>query len=183
MIFRRALGGFNATMVVVGGIIGAGIFINSYIVAQRLDSAGWVLAAWLAGGAIALAASPWLALAFGSALVPVMFSYGGWQNANYVAEEIREPIRNLPRSLVAGTALVVLVYGLVNLVYLRTLGHAGLAATQTLAADAARQLFGATGNRLIALAISILRACGTRPVACHQPSRVGTQALPPGVLS
>src|SRR5687768_11619026 len=42
-------------MVVVGGIIGAGIFINPYIVAQRLPSEGWVLAAWAAGGAIALA--------------------------------------------------------------------------------------------------------------------------------
>ena len=53
--FQRALGPFDATMVVVGGIIGAGIFINPYIVAQRLPSSGWVLAAWVAGGAIALA--------------------------------------------------------------------------------------------------------------------------------
>ena len=53
--FERALGPFDATMVVVGGIIGAGIFINPYIVAQRLPSEGWVLAAWAAGGVIALA--------------------------------------------------------------------------------------------------------------------------------
>ncbi|MGH7566262.1 MAG: APC family permease, partial [Gemmatimonadota bacterium] len=53
--FKRALGPFDATMVVVGGIIGAGIFINPYIVAQRLPSGGWVLAAWVAGGVIALA--------------------------------------------------------------------------------------------------------------------------------
>ena len=44
--FRRELSRFDATMVVVGGIIGAGIFINPYIVAQRLDSGPWVLAAW-----------------------------------------------------------------------------------------------------------------------------------------
>src|SRR5437762_3175841 len=42
-------------MVVIGGIIGAGIFINPYIVAQRVASSGLVLAAWVAGGAIALA--------------------------------------------------------------------------------------------------------------------------------
>src|SRR5688572_28117719 len=42
-------------MVVIGGIIGSGIFINPYIVAQRLDSSVLVLAAWVAGGAIALA--------------------------------------------------------------------------------------------------------------------------------
>src|SRR5919108_11793 len=55
MSFKRALGPFDATMVVIGGIIGSGIFINPYIVAQRLDSGVLVLAAWVAGGAIALA--------------------------------------------------------------------------------------------------------------------------------
>src|SRR5262249_4676185 len=55
MSFRRALTVFDATMVVVGGIIGSGIFILPSVVAQRLPSAGLVLAAWLAGGGIALA--------------------------------------------------------------------------------------------------------------------------------
>nr|MDQ2970120.1 amino acid permease [Acidobacteriota bacterium] len=55
MSLRRELGTFDAAMVVVGGIIGAGIFINPAIVAQRLPTAGLVLAAWVVGGAIALA--------------------------------------------------------------------------------------------------------------------------------
>jgi amino acid transporter len=53
--FRRALGPIDATMVVIGGIIGSGIFINPYIVAERLESSALVLAAWAAGGLIALA--------------------------------------------------------------------------------------------------------------------------------
>ena len=53
MSFRRELGVFDATMVVIGGIIGAGVFINPYIVAQRLPSSGLVIAAWIAGGLIA----------------------------------------------------------------------------------------------------------------------------------
>src|SRR6188472_3776928 len=53
--FKRALGRFDATMIVIGGIIGSGIFINPYIVAQRLDSSALVLGAWIVGGAIALA--------------------------------------------------------------------------------------------------------------------------------
>src|SRR4051812_40763689 len=53
--FRRALGAFDATMVVIGGIIGAGFFISPYLVAQRLDTPLLVLAAWGIGGAIALA--------------------------------------------------------------------------------------------------------------------------------
>jgi hypothetical protein len=55
MAFRRALGPFDATMVVVGGIIGSGIFVLPSVVAQRLPTSGLVLAAWLVGGAIALA--------------------------------------------------------------------------------------------------------------------------------
>ena len=45
-------------------------------------------------------------LAFGAALVPILFSYGGWQSANALAEEIREPRRTLPRALFAGTVIV-----------------------------------------------------------------------------
>src|SRR6187399_484003 len=53
--FKRALGPFDATMVVIGGIIGAGIFITPHIVAERLDTPLLVLGAWAMGGAIALA--------------------------------------------------------------------------------------------------------------------------------
>ena len=49
-------------------------------------------------------------LAFGAALVPILFSYGGWQSANTLAEEIREPRRTLPRALFAGTLIVLAVY-------------------------------------------------------------------------
>ena len=305
--FRRALGSFDATMVVVGGIIGAGIFINPYIVAQRLPSSGWVLAAWIAGGAIALAGAlayaelgslfpkaggqyvylrdayhplagflyGWalllliecgaiaavaitfaeyalrlvgrdgasalpLAIAaivavsainylgvkpgsrvlnvfvvlkvaalavligagflfapagettvaeqaagleaatrptgpifllFGAALIPILFSYGGWQNANYVAEEIADPRRNLPRSLLAGTLLVAAVYVLVNVVYLRALGLEGLAATRTPASDAAGRLLGPAGDRFVAAAIAI-STFGFLDLAVLAPTRV-----------
>src|SRR5207302_3616883 len=51
----------------------------------------------------------------GAALVPVLFAYGGWQQTNFIAEEIIEPERNLPRALLAGVAGVVVVYLLANL--------------------------------------------------------------------
>ena len=53
--FRRELGAFDVTMVVIGGIIGAGIFINPTFVARQLDSTTLVLSAWVAGGCVALA--------------------------------------------------------------------------------------------------------------------------------
>ena len=43
-------------------------------------------------------------LAFGAALIPILFAYGGWQNANYVAEEMKDPERHLPRSLISAFA-------------------------------------------------------------------------------
>ena len=283
--FRRALGSFDATMVVVGGIIGSGIFINPYIVAQRLSSGALVLAAWVAGGAIALAGAfafaelgalfpkaggeyvylreayhpgvaflfGWASLliiqsgglaavaitfaqytlrlfgsdatratplavasialvaavnyigvkpgsrllnvlvvakigalaaliggglflsrtpsappaphspstgaagpiAFGAALIPILFTYGGWQSANLIAEEMRDARRTLPRALVAGTLIVIAIYLLANVVYLAALTREGLAATRTPAADAVRRIFGPGADRLISATIAV----------------------------
>jgi len=280
MSFRRALGPFDATMVVVGGIIGAGIFINPHVVAERLATGKLVLAAWIAGGAIAAAGAlafaelaalfpraggeyvylreayhpliaflfGWASLlmiqggglaavaitfaqytlrfiggdssgavalavasivvvaavnyvgvkpgsrllnflvvakiaalailiggglflgrtstpppsppagvppggsglaAFGMALVPILFTYGGWQSANLVAEEVRDPRRTLPLGLLAGIAIVIVIYILANVVYLSALSRPGLAATATPAADAVHRIFGPQADRLI----------------------------------
>jgi APA family basic amino acid/polyamine antiporter len=289
-------------MVVIGGIIGSGIFVNPYIVAQRLDTPQLVLAAWVIGGVIALAGAlcyaelgalfpraggqyvylreglhplagflyGWALLlvietgaiaavatifatytlhlvggpdearvplailallvlstinylgakpgsrvlnalvvlkvaalailigggllatshpswwtdvrpaapgslsapiALGAALVPILFSYGGWQNANYVAEEIDNPTRNLPLSLIAGTIAVVVIYLTVNVVYIRTLGLLDLAGTTTPAADVAGRVFGGTGDAFISAAIAI-SAFGFLNLAILAPTRV-----------
>lgn len=94
-------------------------------------------------------------IAFGGALVPILFTYGGWQQTNFIAEEIVEPERNLPRALVLGVSAVVLVYLLANLAYLRVLGAAGLAASTAPAADAMRAVLGPTGATLIAAGIAL----------------------------
>ena len=52
------------------------------------------------------------------ALVPVMFTYSGWNAASYMAEEIRDPGRNVPRALLMGTIGVIIIYALLNLLYL-----------------------------------------------------------------
>jgi APA family basic amino acid/polyamine antiporter len=110
-------------------------------------------------------------VAFGAALVPVLFAYGGWQNANYVAEEIRDPGRNLPLSLMAGTVSVVVIYVLVNTVYLRALGLEGLAATATPASTAARIMFGPVGDVFVTAAIAI-STFGFLNLAILAPTRV-----------
>jgi APA family basic amino acid/polyamine antiporter len=284
MSFRRELGPFDATMVVIGGIIGSGIFINPTFVARALDSPMLVLGAWLAGGCVAIAgafayaelarqmpraggqyvflreawhpavgflygwalllmietgaiaavaitfaqyalrlvdgpqtaATPvavasivllsainyfgvkmgsrvlnvlvvlkvaalaililfawfqtgspgWLTTArvddspstpmtFAAALIPILFAYGGWQVSTYIAEEMRNPEKDLPRSLVLGTLSVVAIYLLVNVAYLRTLGLEGLAGTGTPAAETAGRWMGAAGERFVSAAIAI----------------------------
>ena len=52
------------------------------------------------------------------AFIPVMFTYSGWNAAAYMAEEIRDPGRNVPRALLMGTAAVIAVYLLMNVLYL-----------------------------------------------------------------
>lgn len=281
----RRLGAFDVTMIVMGGIIGSGIFMNPYVVARQVHSPALILGAWAAGGAIALVgalvyaelaarrpavggqyacireafhpslafvyawglllvtqsggmaavavtfarytleltgshapaglvaaaalaaltvvnalgvraggttqnafmllklaalgalvgcgfalvapgsaagaapvatgAPPDTLTAFGAAMVPVLFAYGGWQTAPFVAGEVREPRRTLPLGLLAGTAGVVAVYLAVNVVALRALGPAGLAATTTPASDVMRRALGEPGARFIALGIAV----------------------------
>lgn len=290
--YDRRLGTFDATMVVVGAIVGAGIFLNPAIVAQRVGTPSLVVAAWVLGGAIAVVgalcfaelgarlpragggyvylrdafgplpaflygwtqllvintggiaavaitfatyatdlagaapalvkplavtaivflsavnaagvrfgawvqnaftllklaalallvgAGAWLfvgggavggaveagaargpagvglALAMGTALVAVLFAYGGWQHANNIAEEIREPERRLPLALVVGVGIVVVVYVSANAAYLAALGAPGLAASAAPAADALRAAAGRWGGVAIAAGI----ACST----------------------
>ncbi len=70
----------------------------------------------LVQGAAPVAAGAWLL-----ALIPVMFTYSGWNAAAYVAEEIHEPGRNVPRALALGTLAVVAIYFLLNLLFLYVL--------------------------------------------------------------
>src|SRR5947207_1438920 len=100
-------------------------------------------------------ASPDLLMAFATALIPVLFAYGGWQTANFIAAEIKDPRRNLSRALIIGVAGVALLYVSVNFVCLRALGAAGLANTRVPATAVMRLTLGQTGATWIALGIAI----------------------------
>ena len=284
----RRLGLFDTTMIVMGGIIGSGIFINPYVVAQQVPSTILILAAWAFGGLIALAGAfiyaelasqnsesggqyvylrnafhPALAFvygwalllvtqsggmaavavtfakylcalghapasdngsgliaaialgtltlinclgvragtttqnvftvlkllaiaalvvfgltiagarpetvpgsafsrgtlwnsltAFGAALIPVQFAYGGWQTAPFVAGEVREPQKTLPRGILFGVLGVVAVYLSVNFVCVHALGPVALAQTNTPASAVMQLALGENGGRIIAIGIA-----------------------------
>jgi len=85
------------------------------------------------------------------ALVPVMFSFSGWNAASYVAEEIREPGRFVPRALALGTGAVVLVYVLLNVLYLYSIPIGELAGLKGSVIDViADRLFGPRAGSLMA---------------------------------
>src|SRR5579864_235135 len=281
----RRLGLFDATMLVMGGTVGSGIFISPYIVAQRVHTPVLVLGAWLVGGVIALAgafvwaelsgrmpqvggqyaylreaysplvaflygwvlllviqtggmaavtvtfaryfrelaridAPDWLigvialgiitvanclgvrtggtvqsslmvikivAIAllvgagaflvrgshvtwkpmldqplsggllssFGAGMVPVLFAYGGWQTACFVAGELKQPQRDLPRALILGVVGVALLYISVNFICVRVLGVTALAQSHTPASDVMRIAMGPKGAQLIAAGIAV----------------------------
>lgn len=96
-----------------------------------------------------------LVAAFGAALIPVLFAYGGWQTSGFVMGELRRPERDMPRALLLGVAGVVILYLSVNVVCLRALGADGLAASRAPASDVMRAALGERGARLIALGIVI----------------------------
>jgi APA family basic amino acid/polyamine antiporter len=131
-------------VVTIGGLVLLGI------VAPHASHAAPAIAALPASGLVA---------AFGFALVPVLFSYDGYQTANFMTAELHEPARSLPRGLIYGVLLVVALYIAVNLVCLRVLGASGLAATPTPASAVAQAALGPIGQRVMA-AIVMLSALG-----------------------
>jgi APA family basic amino acid/polyamine antiporter len=94
-------------------------------------------------------------ISFAGALVPVLFAYGGWQQTNFVAEEMVDASRNLPRALLWGVAIVLVVYLLANVVYLKVLGVGGLADSTAPAADTMQVIFGPAGRTFIAVGIAL----------------------------
>lgn len=96
-------------------------------------------------------AVPWLL-----ALIPVMFTYAGWNAATYVAEEIRQPERNVPLALGVGTVAVVTIYSLLNLLYLYVMPLNELAAVRGSVLDVvADKLLGARAGDIMG-AVSII---------------------------
>lgn len=93
--------------------------------------------------------------AFGLATVSALWACDGWNNLSMVAGEVESPQRNMPRALIFGALLVVVVYVLVNIAYFYILAPADVAATQTVAADAAHRFLGKAGGAFIAIGVMI----------------------------
>lgn len=93
--------------------------------------------------------------AFGMAMVFVLLTYGGWNEAAYLSAETRDVRRSMVRALAIGSAVIVAVYLLVNLAYLNMFGLEGLRKSDAVAADLMRATLGAAGAVVISIAVSV----------------------------
>jgi APA family basic amino acid/polyamine antiporter len=172
-IFARYLGQFIAitppqehyvaaiTIVVIAGLNYVGVsyasaLMNVTTILKYGALVGLGLFAFAAGQP-AIAAAPISAAAVGwsamlTALVPVMYTYDGWSNLSFIGGEVKDPGRNLPRALIAGTSAIVVIYLLMNAAYLHLLTVPQIAAADRVAAAAAERIpaFGTAGAAIIA---------------------------------
>ncbi len=115
-----------------------------------------------AAGALAgpISFSPTTWGAFGIALVAVMWAYDGWADLTFMAGEVKEPGRNLPRALLGGTIAILVIYLAVNAAYFWVLPLDRMATSELVAADAATVVFGRAGASIVA-ALVMLSTFGT----------------------
>ena len=92
---------------------------------------------------------------FAVALVFVMYAYTGWNAATYIADEVREPRKTVPRALLAGTMLVTILYLALNGAFLTTTPREEMAGKVEVAQVAATHVFGEAGGRVMAALISL----------------------------
>ena len=93
--------------------------------------------------------------AFGLALVSVLWAYDGWEDVTFVAGEVQDPRRVLPRAIITGTLAVVGIYLLANLAYLAVLDVTRISQSQLVAADVAQELLGPIGVIFVSVTVML----------------------------
>ena len=93
--------------------------------------------------------------AFGLAMIFVLLTYGGWNEAAYISAELKDVRRNMLRALMLGIGAITVIYLLVNFAYLKGLGLAAMAKSEVVAADLLRNAWGDLGAKFISVLIAI----------------------------
>jgi amino acid transporter len=117
---------------------------------------------------------------FGVAMAACLMAYNGWAYVSFVAGEVRDPQRNLLRSLAIGMGIVAALYVLVNVGYLKVLSVSQIAMTERVGADMAIETMGSIGGRFVSAAVllSIVGAVNgcvltaARVTGCSSPASV-----------
>ena len=142
-------------LIAIAALVFAGLAIGLPEAAESANAAGNATGggATTSGGSGTANTSIWAGIV--AASLSVLFSYGGWQNVCYVAPQVREPSRTMPKAIVVGVLCVGLVYLVVNVAYLTVLGVDGLAADPGFAARLARDTLGPGFERALRAVLGV----------------------------
>lgn len=91
--------------------------------------------------------------AYGAALVSLLWAYDGWMDLSYIAGEVKDPQRNMPRALIYGTLAIIAVFVLANVAYLAVLPINEMRESRLVAADVAQKLMGQAGVSFVAITV------------------------------
>jgi amino acid transporter len=135
------------TVIEVAGLV-------AIIIAGFFFATPEVVPAVVGGAEAAKSATPELGMV-GLAMVFVLLTYGGWNDAAYLSAEIKDGQRNIARSLLIGLGIVTALYLLVSLAYLSGLGLAGMAKSDAVASDLLTRAWGPTGGAIISIIVAV----------------------------
>ena len=151
-----------AALVHLGGVRFGGAYHNIWTALKLALIVVFIVAGFTLGDVQSISFAPSAAdlgyiagAPFAISLVFVMYSYSGWNAATYVVGEVREPARNLPRALFTGTAIVIVLYVLLNAVFLITAPMKELAGQIDVAIVAGKHVFGDIGGRVVGAVIAL----------------------------
>jgi amino acid transporter len=152
-----------APVIVLSSVNSLGVVVgksaqNLLTVGKVIGIGALVVAGWMVGDSTPPAAEAVQGGAdvnVGLALVFVLYAYGGWNHTAYVAAEVRDQRRNVPRALWIGLACVTVIYLVVNATYLAALGFDGARNTSTPAAEVMELAVGPWGGRAISLLVML----------------------------
>lgn len=96
-----------------------------------------------------------VATSLGAAMLACMFAYDGWIHVGNISGELKNPQKDLPKAIVMGLTICIVVYVMINVAYLFVLPASTLAVSKTPAADVCRALFGKNGGNIVSIGIMV----------------------------
>lgn len=125
-----------ALIIIFGLFQSGGVDVTLFPVAPGHEVSGW-------------------ASAMGAGLIATMYAYDGWIHVGNIAGEMKNPTRDLPRAIAGGLMGIMVIYLLVNYAFLHALSFSAVQGNANTAMDAAQQIFGGFGGKLITIGILI----------------------------
>ncbi len=151
-----------AALVHLSGVRFGGAYHNAWTALKLVLIAAFIVAGLVLGDTQQISFAPSAVdlvhiagAPFAISLVFVMYSYSGWNAAIYIGGEVKDPNRNVPRALVLGTLIVIVLYVALNAVFLMTTPIKEMAGQLDVAIVAGKHIFGSFGGRIVGALICI----------------------------